>query len=56
VIERFRIEVDTAALEDLERRLARTRFPDEIEGVGWDYGMPRAVLAEFLEHWRTRFE
>ena len=56
VIERFRIPVDEAAIADLEARLARTRLPDEIDGAGWDYGMPRDVLTELLEHWRTKFD
>ena len=56
MIERFRIPVDDAALEDLGKRLERTRLPDEIEGAAWDYGMPRAVLVELLEYWRTEFD
>jgi hypothetical protein len=30
-IERFRIHIDDSVLEDLRSRLARTRFPDQIE-------------------------
>jgi hypothetical protein len=36
----FRIEVTQAALDDLRDRLARTRWPDELPGVGWSYGVP----------------
>ncbi len=32
VIERFRIGVDDAVLDDLRRRLAQTRLPDQIDG------------------------
>ena len=39
-IERFRIRVDDLVLEDLQTRLARTRLPDQIDGTGWDGGMP----------------
>jgi epoxide hydrolase len=38
-IESFRVRVDDAALEDLRRRLAQTRFPDQIEDTGWEYGI-----------------
>ena len=38
-IETFRVEVDDSVLEDLHNRLARTRFPDQFEGGGWDAGM-----------------
>jgi pimeloyl-ACP methyl ester carboxylesterase len=56
VNEPFRIEFDNAALRDLKSRLERTRLPDEIDDAGWDYGLPRAVLSELLDHWRTRFD
>ncbi len=39
-IERFEIHVDDAVLGDLHDRLARTRFPDQVEGTGWEYGIP----------------
>ncbi len=38
VIHPFRIQVAQPALDDLGERLARTRWPDEVEGAGWDYG------------------
>src|SRR5689334_4455697 len=39
-IEPFRIDVPQADLDDLRDRLARTRWPDELPGAGWDYGVP----------------
>jgi pimeloyl-ACP methyl ester carboxylesterase len=50
-IESFRIHVDDAVLEDLRDRLVRTRFPDQIEGTGWEYGMPVGYLRELVEYW-----
>ena len=32
----FRIDIPQADLDDLRERLARTRWPDELPGVGWD--------------------
>ena len=32
----FTIAVPDAVLDDLQVRLARARFPDELEGAGWD--------------------
>ena len=52
----FKIRVDDAALEDLKRRLARTRFPDQIEKSGWDYGVDAAYLKELVEYWRTGYD
>ena len=55
-IERFAIQIDDAALEDLRRRLAQTRLPDQIEGSGWEYGIPCDYLRELLEYWRDRYD
>jgi microsomal epoxide hydrolase len=37
-LERFRIEVADEVLDDLRRRLAATRWPDEAEDAAWQYG------------------
>ena len=37
-IESFEIHFNDSAIEDLRDRLARTRFPDQIEAAEWDYG------------------
>ncbi|WP_405085399.1 epoxide hydrolase N-terminal domain-containing protein [Microbispora sp. NBC_01389] len=46
MIEPFRIDIPQADLDDLADRLARTRWPDEIAGAGWNYGFPLARLKE----------
>jgi len=56
VIAPFRIEVPDAVLRDLRERIARTRWPDEISGSGWDYGTNLAYLRELLDYWRDRFD
>ncbi len=32
----FNIQISQATLDDLQRRLANTRWPDEVENAGWD--------------------
>jgi epoxide hydrolase len=56
VIERFDIRVDDAVLDDLRSRLAQTRFPDQIEGTGWEYGMPADYLRELVDYWRDSYD
>ncbi|MEU3598895.1 epoxide hydrolase family protein [Streptomyces sp. NPDC006798] len=56
MIKPFRIAVPQTALDDLADRLARTRWPDEVDGAGWEYGFPLARLKELAEHWRTRYD
>ena len=54
--EPFRIDVPQAEIEDLHRRLAHTRLPDDHDNDDWRYGVPRDWLEPLLEHWRTRFD
>ncbi|MGH2350441.1 MAG: epoxide hydrolase family protein, partial [Chloroflexota bacterium] len=55
-IQPFRIEIPPAALDDLHYRLARTRWPGELPGVGWSRGVPLAYLQELAEYWRTSYD
>ncbi|MGJ6969425.1 epoxide hydrolase family protein [Streptosporangium sp. G11] len=56
MIKPFRIDIPQADLDDLDDRLARTRWPNEVADAGWDYGFPLARLKELAEHWRTRYD
>jgi pimeloyl-ACP methyl ester carboxylesterase len=55
-VEPFEIRVDDAVLDDLRERLARTRIPDEIEGAGWEYGIPYGYLVELVAYWRDTYD
>src|SRR5262245_41191962 len=55
-VDPFRIAVPDAVLADLRERLSRTRFPDEIEGGGWQYGTDLAYLRELIAHWSERYD
>ncbi len=55
-IERYRIHVDDGVLEDLQRRLAATRFPDQIEGTDWDYGAEIGYVQGLVAYWRDKFD
>jgi pimeloyl-ACP methyl ester carboxylesterase len=52
----FRIEIPDADLEDLRERLARTRWPDELPGVGWDYGVSLQYVKEMAQYWQTSYD
>jgi len=52
----FKVQVEQAILDDLRERLARTRWPDEIEDAGWDYGSNLAYLKELLGYWQNNFD
>jgi epoxide hydrolase len=55
-IEPFHIDVPESALDDLRDRLARTRWPDELPGAGWAYGIPLAYVRERAEYCRTTYD
>ncbi len=55
-IEEFRIDIPQADLDDLRDRLARTRWPDQLPGVGWDYGIALDDVRELAEYWRTGYD
>ncbi len=55
-VEPFEVHVDDSVLEDLRDRLGRTRFPDQMEGTGWEYGTPVPYLRELVEHWRDTYD
>jgi epoxide hydrolase len=52
----FRIDIPQADLDDLNDRLSRTRWPNEVADAGWDYGFPLARLKELAEYWRTGYD
>jgi epoxide hydrolase len=52
----FRIEVPQAELDDLADRLARTRWPDELPGVGWSRGVPLGYLRQLAGYWQSGYD
>jgi len=52
----FRIDVPQRDLDDLHDRLDRTRWPDELPGVGWAYGVPSDYLRELVRYWRHAYD
>ena len=56
VINPFRVEVAQSDLDDLNDRLDKTRWPDELPGAGWDLGIPLARVRELATCWREKFD
>jgi pimeloyl-ACP methyl ester carboxylesterase len=55
-IDAFEIQVSDAVLEDLQRRLAATRFPQQIEGTEWSYGAELSTIKELVRYWREEYD
>jgi epoxide hydrolase len=52
----FNVEIPQSDLDDLRARLERVRWPDELAGAEWSYGVPLDYVRELVEHWLTRFD
>ncbi len=52
----FRVDISDADLTDLWERLARTRWPDQLQGQEWVYGTELKELQALVEYWRTGYD
>ena len=53
----FQIAIPQAELDDLQARLGRTRWPQEIGDNGdWQAGTNLAFMRELVEYWRTDYD
>jgi pimeloyl-ACP methyl ester carboxylesterase len=55
-VERFRIDVTEAELDDLRDRLRRTRWADAETVDDWSQGVPLEYLRELCDHWATGYD
>ena len=53
-VQPYEIKIAQSTLDDLKKRLARTRWMDEPEGAGWNYGTNLAYLKELADYWQHR--
>src|SRR5262245_18235227 len=54
-MERFEIRVSDAVSQDMKYRLARTRFPDQLDGAEWTYGTELGHLRELVQYWCDKY-
>ena len=52
----FSVSVPDADLDLLRQKLELVRFPDELDGVAWDYGVPLADIKRLVAHWKDGFD
>ncbi len=52
----FQVHIPQATLDDLNERLARTRWADEGAGAGWDYGANLTYMKELVDYWQHQFD
>lgn len=52
----FTINIAQETLTNLQERLARTRWTDEVAEAEWEYGTNLAYLKEFTDYWQHHFD
>jgi microsomal epoxide hydrolase len=52
----FTIDIPQATLDDVQVRLGRTRWPNEIEGAEWDFGTNLGYLKSLVDYWQHAFD
>ncbi|KZT67062.1 alpha/beta-hydrolase [Daedalea quercina L-15889] len=52
----FRIAIPDSELDLLRKKLDLVRFPDELEGAGWDYGAPLADIKRLVARWKEGYD
>lgn len=52
----FQINISQEVLDDLQARLARTRWPEKPAAGGWTSGTDIAYLKELTAYWQTQYD
>ena len=52
----FTIAIPQADLDDLHERIAHTRWPNQLPGIGWSRGVPLDYLKNLAAYWRTGYD
>ncbi len=52
----FTIDIPDTDLDDLQRRLTATRWPDQMPDQEWVYGAERSELQAVVEYWRNDYD
>ena len=56
MIEEFRVATPQDDVDELRRRLANTRWPDALPGVGWLQGTDRPFMEALVERWHDDYD
>ncbi|ARK12686.2 epoxide hydrolase family protein [Fibrella sp. ES10-3-2-2] len=52
----FSINIPQQTLDDLQVRLANTRWPNNVPDTGWQHGTNQTYLQELVGYWRDSFD
>jgi len=52
----FNINIDQSLLDDLQKRIADTRWTNETENAGWEFGTNETYLKALCDYWQHNFD
>ncbi len=52
----FVLSVPESDIDFLRKELEVTRFPDELDDAGWEYGVPLADIRRLVARWKGGFD
>lgn len=52
----FEINIPEAELQDLSERLKRSRLPDQLDQIAWEYGTDLTFIEALLNRWQHDFD
>jgi pimeloyl-ACP methyl ester carboxylesterase len=55
-IEPFKAHITDSVLADLRRRLAETKWPDQLPGTTWEYGADISKVRELANYWQKEYD
>src|SRR5262249_55472556 len=55
-IEPFKLTVGDGVLCDLQERLSRTRWTNQIDGTAWEYGVPLDYMKDLVKYWQSGYD
>jgi epoxide hydrolase len=55
-IQPFQVHVPDRVLMDLRRRLAETKWPDQLPGTTWEYGADSKKVRELRDYWENNYD
>lgn len=55
-IKPFKIHVPDSVLADLQRRVADTKWPEQLPGTTWEYGADISKVRELADYWQKGYD
>jgi pimeloyl-ACP methyl ester carboxylesterase len=55
-MKQFKIQISQNEINDLNERLTKTRWPNEMINEGWKKGAPTDYLKKLADYWLTKFD